>query len=100
MLDNINKNTVSETNALNEIKKWEIINKHLISGKKGLLNLFNNLFDAISSENKNNNNKTNSNTKNNNTNTNTTTTTTTTANNNNNNNNESVSESESESECE
>ena len=97
MVDNVNKNTISEIharknlNALNKIKKTEIKNKCLISGQKELLNLFNNLFDAISSENKNNNNNTNANANNNN-NTNTT------------NNNESVSEivsvSESVSESE
>ena len=98
MVDNVNKNTISEIharknlNALNKIKKTEIKNKCLISGQKELLNLFNNLFDAISSENKNNNNNTNANANNNNNNTNTT------------NNNESVSEivsvSESVSESE
>ena len=94
MVDNVNKNTISEKiharknlNALNKIKKTEIKNKCLISGQKELLNLFNNLFDAISSENKNNNNNTNANANNNN-NTNTT------------NNNESVSEIVSVSESE
>ena len=59
MVDNINKNTISEVlarknlNTLNEIKKEKIKNKSLIFGQKELLNLFNNLFNAVSSENKN-----------------------------------------------
>ena len=75
MVDNVNKNTISEIharknlNALNEIKEAEIKNKCLISGQKELLSLFNNLFDATSNENNNNNanaNATNTNTTNNN----------------------------------
>ena len=87
MVDNVNKNTISEIharknlNALNEIKEAEIKNKCLISGQKELLSLFNNLFDATSNENNNNNANANA------TNTNTNTT----------NNNDSVTESVSES---
>ena len=65
LVDNINKNTVSQIlarktlNALNEIKKAEIKNKRLISGQKKLLNFFNNLLDTILTENNNNNNNNN-----------------------------------------
>ena len=68
LVDNINKNIISEIlarknlNALNEIKKAEIKNRRLLSSQKELLNLFNNLFNAISSENNNNNNGNNNNT--------------------------------------
>ena len=47
------KNTINEAlakqklNALNEIKKAEIKNKCLINGQKELLNLFNDLIEAI-----------------------------------------------------
>ena len=116
MADSINKNTISEIlarknlNALNELKNTEIKNKSLISKQKELLNLFSNLLDAISTENKNNNNNStnNNNSKNNNTNNNNTnnsnnsssSTTTINNNNNNNNNNENGSESENENENE
>ena len=60
MVDNINKNTICEIlakknlNALNKLKNAEIKNKRLT-----LLNLFNNLFNAISTNNSNNNNNEN-----------------------------------------
>ena len=82
VVDNINKNTISETlarenlNALNELKNAEIKKKRLISNQKELLNLFYDLLKTISNYNNNNNN------------------------NNNNDNNESESESKSESENE
>ena len=85
LVNNINKNTISETlakeniNALKELKNTEIKKKRLISNQKELLNLFDDLLEAIF----NNNNKNNNNDNNN--------------NNNNNNNNESENESESES---
>ena len=71
MVDNINKNTISEIlarnlNPLNEIKKAEIKNKRLIIGRKELLNFFNNLLDKILTENNNNNNNNNNNSNNNN----------------------------------
>ena len=62
LVDNINKNTISETfarenlNALNELKNTEIKKKHLISNQKELLNLFDDLLEAISNNNNNNNN--------------------------------------------
>ena len=64
MVDNINKNTISEIlarnlNPLNEIKKAEIKNKRLIIGQKELLNFFNNLLDTTLTENNNNNNNNN-----------------------------------------
>ena len=67
MVNNINKNTISEIlarknlNALNEIKNAEIKNKRLIPSQKELLDFFNNLLDTILTENKNNNNSNNSN---------------------------------------
>ena len=60
MVDNINKNTICEIlakknlNALNKLKNAEIKNKRLT-----LLNLFNNLLNAISTNNSNNNNNEN-----------------------------------------
>ena len=83
MVNNINKNTISETlakeniNALKELKNTEIKKKRLISNQKELLNLFDDLLEAIFNNNNKNNNNDN--------------------NNNNNNNNESEKESESES---
>ena len=83
----ISDNTISEAhaeqrlNALNEITKAEIKYKRLISGQKKLLNLFDELLEAIFNNNKNN--------KNNNSNNNN--------NNNNNNSNNYQNESESES---
>ena len=59
LVNNVNKNKISEIltrkhlNALNEIKKAEIKIKRLISKQKELLHLFNNLLDAILTENKN-----------------------------------------------
>ena len=58
LVDNINKNTVSEIlarknlNALNEIKKAEIKNKRLLSSQKKLINFVNNLLVTIFSEKK------------------------------------------------
>ena len=98
MVNNINKNTISEIlsrkdlNALNEIKSAGIKNKRLIPKQKELLNLFDDLLDTILTENKNNNNDTNTNT--------TTTTTTTTTNSNNGNENELENENENENENE
>ena len=100
MADSINKNRISEIlarknlNALNELKNTEIKNKRLISRQKELLNLFSNLLDAISTENKNNNNNTNNNSNNNNS------SSSTTINNNNNNENGRESENENENESE
>ena len=105
MADSINKNRISEIlarknlNALNELKNTEIKNKSLISKQKELLNLFSNLPDAISTENKNNNNNNNS-TNNNNNNSNNNSSSSTTINNNNNNENGSESENENENEIE
>ena len=48
-------------NALNEIKKAEMKNKHLIPKQQHLLNFFNNLLDTILTENNNNNNSNNNN---------------------------------------
>ena len=62
MVDSINKNTISEThaeeniNALNELKKTEIKDKRLMSGQKELLSFFNDLLDTILTGNNNNNN--------------------------------------------
>ena len=56
MVDSINKNTISEThaeeniNALNELKKTEIKDKRLMSGQKELLSFFNDLLDTILTE--------------------------------------------------
>ena len=53
MINNIKNNTISEAlakqklNALNEIKKAETKNKRLINGQKILLNLFDDLVEAI-----------------------------------------------------
>ena len=58
LVDNINKNTISEAfakenlNALNEIKKTEIKNKRLLSSQKKLINFVNNLLVTIFSEKK------------------------------------------------
>ena len=58
MINDINNNTISEglakqkLNALNEIKKAETKNKHLINGQKILLNLFDDLIPAIFNNNK------------------------------------------------
>ena len=88
MVDNINKNTIGETddkiklNALNELKKSEIKNKRLSSNQKELLELFDDLLEATSNINNSNNNNNNSN------------------NNSNNNENESESENKSESDNE
>ena len=52
-INNIKNNTISEAdakkkiNALNNIKKAEIKHKSLINGQKKLLNLFDNLLEAI-----------------------------------------------------
>ena len=88
MVDNINKNTIGETdakiklNALNELKNAEIKNKRLSSNQKELLELFDDLLETISNNNNSNNNNNNSN------------------NNSNNNENESESENKSESDNE
>ena len=56
MVDSINKNTISEIhaeeniNALNELKKTEIKDKRLMSGQKELLSFFNDLLDIILTE--------------------------------------------------
>ena len=61
MVDNINKNTIGETdakiklNALNELKNAEIQNKCLSSNQKDLLELFDDLLEKISNNNNNNN---------------------------------------------
>ena len=53
LINNIKNNTISEAdaqkkiNALDKIKKAEIKNKRLIHGQKKLLNLFNDLLEAI-----------------------------------------------------
>ena len=53
MINNIKNNTISEVlpkqklNAINEIKKAETKNKRLINGQKILLNLFEDLVEAI-----------------------------------------------------
>ena len=60
LVNNINKNTITETlakeniNALNQIKNTEIKKKCLISNQKELLNLFDDLLEAISNNNNNN----------------------------------------------
>ena len=59
MINSIKNNTISEALAkqkldvLNEIKKAEIKNKRLISSQKKLLNLFDDLLEAIFNNNKN-----------------------------------------------
>ena len=59
MINSIKNNTISEALAkqkldvLNEIKKAEIKNKRLISSQKKLLNLFDELLEAIFNNNKN-----------------------------------------------
>ena len=63
MVDNINKNTIGETdakiklNALNELKNTEIKNKCLSSNQKELLEFFDHLLETISNNNNNNSNK-------------------------------------------
>ena len=58
LVNNIKNNTISEADAkkkineLNEIKKAEIKNKRLINGQKILLNLFDDLVEAIFNNNK------------------------------------------------
>ena len=58
MITNIKNNTISEAdakqklNALEEIKKADIKNKRLISSQKKLLNLFDDLLEAIFNNNK------------------------------------------------
>ena len=53
LINDIKNNTISEAlakqklNALNEIKKGETKNKRLINGQKILLNLFDDLIEAI-----------------------------------------------------
>ena len=60
LVDNINKNTIGETdakiklNALNELKNAEIQNKCLSSNQKDLLELFDDLLEKISNNNNNN----------------------------------------------
>ena len=93
LVNNFNKNTISETlakeniNALKELKNTEIKKKCLISNQKELLNLFDDLLEAISNNNNNNNNNNKSENKNENE-------------SENKNENESVNESENESESE
>ena len=83
MVDNINKNTISEKlarknlNALNELKNAEIKNKCRSSNSTELLKLFDDLLETISNNNNNNSN-----------------------NNGNNNENESESENDNDSESE
>ena len=58
MINNIKNNTISEAdtkkkiNELNKIKKAETKNKRLINGQKILLNLFDDLIEAIFNNNK------------------------------------------------
>ena len=58
MINDIKNNTISEAlakqklNALNEIKKAETKDKNLINGQKILLNLFDDLIEAIFNNNK------------------------------------------------
>ena len=88
LVNNIIKNTISETlakeniNALNELKNAEIKKKRLISNQKKLLDLFDDLLKVIFNNNNNDNNNNNNST------------------NNNNNNNNNVSESGNENESE
>ena len=72
MVDDINKNTISEKlarknlNALNELKNAEIKNKRLSSNQTELLTLFDDLLETISNNNSSsNNNNNNNNNKNN-----------------------------------
>ena len=70
LVDNINKNTIGETdaiiklNALNELKNAEINNKCLSSNQKELLELFADLLERISNNSNNNNNNSNNNSNN------------------------------------
>ena len=63
LVDNINKNTIGETdakiklNALNELKNAEIKNKCFSSNQKELLEFFDHLLETISNNNNNNSNK-------------------------------------------
>ena len=63
LVNDIKNNTISKAlatqklNALNEIKKAETKNKRLINGQKILLNLFDDLVEAIFNNNNNDNNK-------------------------------------------
>ena len=72
MVDDINKNTISEKlarknlNALNELKNAEIKNKRLSSNQTELLTLFDDLLETISNNNSSNNNNNNNNNGNNN----------------------------------
>ena len=57
LINNIKNNTISEAdakkiNVLNEIKKAETKNKRLINGQENLLNLFNDLLEAIFNNNR------------------------------------------------
>ena len=67
MVDNINKNTIGQTdakiklNALNELKNAEIKNKRFSSNQKELLELFDDLLETISNNNNSNNSNNNSN---------------------------------------
>ena len=67
MVDNINKNTISEKlarknlNASNKLRNAEIKNKRLSSNQKELLELFDDLSETISNNSNNNNNSNNSN---------------------------------------
>ena len=89
LVDNINKNTIGETdakiklNVLNELKNAEIKNKRLSSNQKELLELFDHFLETISNNNNNSNNN-NSNNNNNN------------SDNNNSNNNTKESENDNE----
>ena len=65
LVDNINKNTISEKlarknlNALNKLRNAEIKNKHLSSNQKELLELFDDLSETISNNSNNTNNSNN-----------------------------------------
>ena len=67
LVDNINKNTISEKlarknlNASNKLRNAEIKNKRLSSNQKELLELFDDLSETISNNSNNNNNSNNSN---------------------------------------
>ena len=67
LVDNINKNTISEKlarknlNASNKLRNAEIKNKRLSSNQKELLKLFDDLSETISNNSNNNNNSNNSN---------------------------------------
>ena len=99
MVNNINKNAISEIlarkelNVLNKIKNAEIKNKRLIPKQKELLNLFDNLYDTILTENENHNTTNNTNT---NTNNNTNNTNNKSNNNSNNNKNENENEDDND----